>query len=237
MKEMIEDVSGTGQGCGGRPSFSSCHLRTERGVVLVMVIVLSAVALLIMTTLIYMITTGTQVSGLQKRYKTALEAGAGGGDVFYQLIALRGETAGTNAFTANLNAFNLNSAVTTAANCTGVLSGATYTGWAAKLITPSTSWDSVNCDSSIHIDPNTPTSYDMKIELGATTKYTVYAKIVATTQGNTGGDTSLQTKGVVSANTGEVAVMAISYIYAIEAVSENSARNDERAKLSIVYQY
>jgi hypothetical protein len=182
-----------------------------------------------------MITTGTQASGLQKRYKTALEAGVGGGDVFYQLIALRGQEANTNAFTANLNSFSLNSAVTTAADCTGVLSGATYTGWAAKLITPSTSW--VNCDSSIHIDPNTASSYDMKIELGTAKKYSVYAKIVATTQGNTGGDGSILNKGVVSSNTGEVAVMPISYIYAIEAVSQNSARSDERAKLSIVYQY
>jgi hypothetical protein len=237
MKELMEDVSGTEQGRSGRHSFRSCHLRAERGVVLVMVIVLSAVALLIMTTLIYMITVGTQVSGLQKRYKTALDAGTGGGDVFYQLIALRGEPAGTNAFTANLNSapFNLNSAVTTSGGCTGVYNGATYTGWTAKLMTPSTSW--VNCDRSIHIDPNTPTSYDMKMELGATTKYSVYAKIVSTTEGNTGGDSSLLNKGVVSANTGEVAVMAISYIYAIEAVSENNARNDERAKLSIVYQY
>jgi hypothetical protein len=235
MKEMIKDVSGTGQERGGRSSFRSCHLRTERGVVLVMVIVLSAVALLIMTTLIYMITTGTQVSGLQKRYKTALDAGIGGGDVFYQLIGLRGETAGTNAFTANLNSFSLNSAVTTGGGCTGVLSSATYTGWAVKLITPSTSW--VNCDRSIHIDPATPTTYDMKFELGAATKYSVYAKIVATTAGNTGGDSTLANNPVVNSNSGEVAVVARPYMYAIEVVSQNSARNDERAKLSIVYQY
>jgi hypothetical protein len=235
MKEFTKDARGTGQGRCGRSSSRSCHLRTERGVVLVLVIVFSAVALLIITTLIYLITTGTQVSGLQKRYKTALEAGAGGSDVFYQLIALRGQAADTNAFEANLNSFNLNADLTTPGACTGVLSGATYTGLQAKLLTPSTSW--VNCDSSISIDPNTPTSYDMKIELGSTTKYSVYAKIVATTAGNTGVDNGLQNKGVVSANTGEVAVMPISYDYAIEAVSENSARTDARAKLSIMYQY
>ncbi len=235
MKEQKTDVRGTGQGRGGSSSSRSCHLRTERGVVLVVVIVLSAVALLIMTTLIYMITTGTQVSGLQKRYKTALEAGVGGSDVFYQLIALRAETAGTNAFKANLDSFSLNSALTTAGTCQGLLSATTYTGLAAKLLTPSTSW--VNCDRSVTIDPNTPTTYDMKIELGTTTKYSVYAKIVATTEGNTGGDESLLNRGVVDANSGLVAVMARPYIYAIEAVSENSARNDERAKLSIVYQY
>src|SRR5574341_78725 len=126
------------------------HLRSEKGVVLVIVLVLSAVALILMTTLIYMITTGTQISGLQKRYKTALEAGVGGGDIFYELIALRAETAGTSAFKSNLDLFNLNTSLTTAGTCTGIASGATYTGLAAKLMTPTTSWG--GCDSSLTIN-------------------------------------------------------------------------------------
>src|SRR5574341_2459701 len=77
------------------------YLGSERGIVLIVVIVLSAVALALMTALIYMITTGTQISGLQKNYKTALEAGVGGGDIFYQLIATRAETAGQASFDAN----------------------------------------------------------------------------------------------------------------------------------------
>jgi len=232
MNENKKDIREKEQRRSESSSFRSCYLRSERGVVLVMVIVLSAVALAIMTALIYMITIGTQVSGLQKRYKTALEAGVGGSDIFYQLIALRAETAGTNAFTANLNSFSINSAVTTTGACTGVLGGTNYTGLAAKLLTPSISW--VNCDRSISIDPYTPATYDMSIVLGT---YSVYAKIVATTTGNTGGDGSLENQGVVNANSGQVAVMARPYLYAIEAVSENSARIDERAKLSIVYQY
>lgn len=235
MKERKKEVREAGEGRCENASPRDCRRRSERGIVLVMVIVLSAVALLIMTTLIYMITTGTQVSGLQKRYMTALEAGVGGSDIFYQLIALRAETGSTNAFTANLSSFNLNPALTTSNACTGLLSAATYTGLAAKLMTPSTSW--VNCDRSLAIDPAVPTTYDMKIELGTATKYSVYAKIVATTEGNTGGDEDLMSNPVVNANTGEVAVVPRPYMYAIEAVSENSANRDERAKLSIVYQY
>ena len=48
------------------------HLRSEKGFVLIVVIVLSAVALTIVTALLYMIMSGSQISGLQKRYKTAL---------------------------------------------------------------------------------------------------------------------------------------------------------------------
>jgi hypothetical protein len=64
--------------------------------------------LALMTTLIYMITTGTRISGLQKRYKTALEAGLGGADIFYQVIALRGQIADISSFTATLNSYGLN---------------------------------------------------------------------------------------------------------------------------------
>lgn len=235
MNELKNDSSGTGKGHGGNLLFRSCSLRSEKGIVLLMVIVLSGVVLAVMTALIYMITTGTQVSGLQKRFKTAHEAGVGGGDIFFQLIALRAETASTDAFKANLDSFSLYTALTTSTGCQGTLSSTPYTGLAAKLLTPSTSW--VNCDRSISIDPTTPSTYDMRMEIGTGTKYTVYAKIVATTEGNTGGDEGLRNKGVVEANSGQVAVMAKPYIYAIETVSENSARIDERAKLSIVYQY
>lgn len=239
MKEQKKDVRETGQGRGGSSSPRGCHLRSEKGIVLVMVIVLSAVALLIMTTLIYLITTGTQVSGLQKRYKTALEAGIGGSNIFHQLIGLRAQTADTNAFTADLNSSSLNSALTTSNACWGVLSAATYTGLAAKLMTPSTSW--VNCDTSISIDPAVPATYDMSIELGTTTKYNVYAKIVATTEGNTAGATAhLRSGGVVRMRggaSGSITVMTKPYIHAIEVLSENSAQSDERAKLSVIYQY
>jgi hypothetical protein len=45
------------------------------------------------------------------------------------------------------------------------------------------------------------------------------------------------TGSVATSNTGLVAVTPISYLYAVEVVSENSARVDERAKLSVLYQF
>jgi hypothetical protein len=210
-------------------------VNTEKGIALLMVIILTAVALGIMTTLIYMITTGTRVSGLQKRYKTALEAGKGGADLFYQVIALRGETSGQASFLSNINTFGLNSSVTSTTACTGTSGGTTYEGIVAKMMTSSTTWS--GCNSSLTIDPSDPDSYDMKADLGTGPKYTVYAKIVAVSDGNSGGDEGLLNKGVVSANTGEVSVMSIPFLYAVEVVSENAANPNERAKLSILYQY
>ena len=216
---------------GGRSGISS-----EKGVVLVVVLVLCAVSLALMTALIYMITTGTRVSGLQKRYKTALEAGLGGAEVFYQVIALRGQIADINSFKSTLNSYGLNADINDPPACEGTNGGTTYNGIRAKIMASNSTWVP-NCDSSLTIDPLDSNTYDMKAELGTTTKYNVYAKIVSTFDGNSGADTGLLNKGVVSANTGEVTVQSIPYLYTMEVVSENTANPDERAKLSVLYQY
>jgi len=210
------------------------RLRSEKGVVLVVVIVLSAVALLIMTTLIYMVTTGTQISAHQKNYKTALEAGIGcGGEIFYTLINTRAHGGKIAFLTNELSDYNINMLVETPSTCSGMVSLATYTGFAARLMSSSTTWE--NCDRFITIDPADASTYDMKTQCGTTTRYDTYAKIVATSPGNTGGDDDLVNRGVI--DTGKIAVQPMPYLYAIEVYSENSSKVGERAKLSILYQY
>jgi len=77
----------------------------------------------------------------------------------------------------------------------------------------------------------------MKVELGTDIKYNVFVKIVETIDGNTGADPDLMEEEVDSAGKSKVPVKKIPYFYAVEVVSENSARIDERAKLSILYEY
>lgn len=212
--------------------------RSEKGIVLVVVLILSAVVLAIMTALIYMITSGTQVSGLQKRYKTSLDAARGGSEIFYQVIGLRGVTADDTTFMTALSNASLPSSLSIlATTCSGVSVGGTpYSDpWQAKLMTPTASWTS--CNSAVTIDPNDPTTYDMSVQMGATTKYNVYAKIVQTIEGNSGGDLSLYNKGVVSTGSGEIQVMPKPYLYDIEVMASNSTNTSERAKYSILYQY
>ena len=227
----------------------------EKGIALVMILVLSAIALAIMAGLIYMITTGTQVSGMQKRYKTALEAGVGGSDITYYFIGLRGEPSSTSSSLSALS--TVSPALTTSGSCTGTnRDGIAFTGFAAKLNTPSTSWSSACNTDSFAITPNitcSPTTctngvpgsssstctYDLRLDLGASPypTYRVYAKIVDTVEGNSGGEEGLLGKGVVYAGSGEISVMKIPYLYTIEVDAENAANPSERAKLSILYQY
>jgi hypothetical protein len=201
-----------------------------------MVLVVSAVALVVVTTMIYMATTGTKVSGLQKRYMTALEAAMAGGEIFFQVIATRAESTSQAKLASDLNVYNIPLTATTPATCIGTLvSGATYTGLAAKLMTPSPVW--VGCDKSVSIDPAVASTYDMTIKIGTGAVYDVYGKITATTDGNTGGNDEnvLWKYGVVSAR--EIPVSPRSYHYTLEVHAENTARTGDRAKLSILYQY
>jgi len=191
-------------------------LFNEKGIALVMVLVLSVIALAIMAGLIYMITTGTQISGMQKRYKTALEAGLGGADITYQLIAARGDP--------NIPLTNF---LITASNVGGV------DCLTPKLNSPTSSWPAA-CSNSLTIDPNTQATYDMRFDLGS---YRAYAKIADTVEGNSGPDSGLIKGGVVAANTGEINVMSMPYLYTIEVDAENPNNSAERAKLSILYQY
>jgi hypothetical protein len=204
-------------GCG---IFRNLHskIRNEKGIALVMVLVLSAIILVIMAGLIYMLTTGTQLSGMQKRYKTALEAGMGGTEVTYQLIAARGNP--------NIPLTNF---LITASNVGGV------DCLTPKLNQPTSSWPAA-CNNFLTIDPDTQSTYDMQFDVGTAPTYRVYAKIADTVMGNSGGDEGLLKGGVVH-STGEINVASIPFLYTIEVDAQNQTNPAERAKLSILYQY
>lgn len=193
----------------------------ENGIALVMVLILSAIALAIMAGLIYMVTSGTQISGMEKRYKTALEAGSGGADIQYQIIALRMDNPASlvNEF-GFLNNFN----IPISQQCLN-----------DKLLHSTSAW--THCAPAMSEITTGPTSFDMSFELGANPTFTVYTKIVDTVEGNSGGDEGLRGKGVVASGTGEIEVVHRPYLYSIEVDSENAANPSERAKLSILYQY
>lgn len=222
----------------------------EKGVALVLVLILAVVSLLIMAGLLYMITSSTQISGMQKKYKTALDAGFGGADIAYQFIGLRGDEGLTSSFQTLLSSItpSINPVITTpdgsgTGDCSGIdISGVTYHGLAAKLMTPTRNLDgtsnwSADCDRTMSIIPGTATSYDMQFELGTGPTYIVYAKIVDTVEGNSPIDQGLGGEGVVVAGTGVVTVMKMPYLYTMEMDAQDATNPSERAKLSILYQY
>lgn len=192
-------------------------IRNEEGIAMAMVLVISAILLAIMSAMMYMMISGTQLMGLQKRYNTAYEAAMGGADFAYQFIALRSDPL----------LAGLTESVTMSSTCQS-----------DKLLKATANWNTA-CDKSLTIDPATSTSYDMYIDLGTGTKYRVYAKIVDTIPGNTGGTTSsqLMTGGTTFIGGGGGNMTVVPYLYTIELDSENTSNPQERAKLSVLYEY
>jgi hypothetical protein len=183
------------------------YLRNEKGFAMVFVLILAAISLAMTLAMLIMVSRGSYVSGQQKRFRTAVEAGRGGMEAMFQLISNRGST----------------DALYTMPNALAVQK---------KLAGPLGTWGGL--DNSSTIDPTVNTSYDMTIDLGA---YRVYAKIVDTVDGNSGSDEGLVKTAVVNAGSGEVTVVSVPYLYTIEVLSQSTTNATERSKLSVLYQY
>jgi uncharacterized protein (UPF0333 family) len=201
-------------------------LGNQRGVALAMVLVIAAIALAVIGTLIYMLTSGTQISGMHKRYNTALEAATGAESIMYAVIGAREPgtvgIGGVNlSFTDPTGCFRAKIANSTVFNADPDWSGTS--GWG-------------DCDSSMAIDiTNTPNAtYDFSADLG---DYMAFGKIVNTITGNSGASTGLVKSGVVAANSGETTSVSRPYTYGIEVEARNPNNPEERSRLSILYQY
>lgn len=180
---------------------------SERGIALILVLVLSAIGLIVMTTVLYVITMGTQISGSEKRYRTAHEAALGGIDVIRKIIqdqtnsSVPGVTINypNGSFLAKLNAASL-----------------------------------AGSDTNVSIDPNTSSTYDISIDIG-NPPYRVYAKMVQKQQGNTNkGYRNVRIKtGVVPADPG-MGEIHFTY-YTMTILAQKASNPNERVRMDLVH--
>lgn len=193
---------------------------SQSGIALVLVLIISVIALAIMAALVSMLVSGTQISGMQKRYRTVQEAGLGGADVTYLMIAARGDPS------IPLTGFSI-PAMDVGTGHTNCLTD--------KLNKATANWASA-CSNTVSINPTDAATYDMTFQIGAGQSYTVYSKIVDTVLGNSGGDEGLVKGGVVSSS-GEITVLSVPYLYTLEVDTQSTSNPSERAKYSILYEY
>lgn len=220
-------------------------LKNERGIALVMVLVLSVIVLAITAGLIYTVTQGTRFSGVQRMYKTALDANIGGVEIFEHMIIRRDSTKITS-FIDDLNSsLSLGAAFSPKMidnSCTGTDKfGNTYTNILAKMLAPTVNFNgsanwSAGCNTSLSIDPDDDATYDFSFQLGtAPNIYDVYAKIANTVEGNAAFDLALRKTGVVKGKGG--LVPHIGYLYALEVLAQPLINPRARAKTSILFEY
>jgi len=224
-------------------------LKNEKGIALVMVLILSLIALAIVSTLLYLVMQGTKSSEYFKRYETALDAGHGGSEIAASLISNRG-TLVVPALSGFFSGINLPT------QCICGFDADPYdeiyplpspdTCLCRKLCMPAYKSDSTymwgaagpGACNAVSMDPTS--NYDMQFSLpgiGSLT-YQVSAEIVDTTVGVTDlSGEQLSCGSGVAYQCGTFSGPPTPYLYRIEMNAQPSSNATERARLSVLYEY
>jgi hypothetical protein len=220
----------------GRPRRRSPLIRSEKGLALVTVLVLSLICLSVISTLLYMVIQGTRFSGFYKRYETAREAALGGAELGADLILDRGAlsvpglalTSTSGSFTScdcgdpddpNDNLDNFGAGVRTCL--------------CDKLCDATADWPA--CSFTLNPTDTPDLWFDLT---GINTTYRVSVKIVDTIRGNSDlSGEELGGTGVVSSTSGLITAPPMPYLYRVEINSEDTGDLEERARYSALYAF
>ena len=206
-----------------------------KGMALVMVLVIVTVSASLIAVVMYFALTGTEISGLQRRYESSKDASLGAIDIAVKEMIPRvisGET-----LTGVVGTFQ--SITTVVSSITPRSSGNTC--FTSKLKNVTGSWDSTCPDTSDsqRIDPTT--NPDITFNLRSTESgknFTVNLKIIDTIDGNSDtSGVSLSTGGVVDTGSGAFSGKHYPYLYTIATEGKLQNSTTERANLEVLYAY
>ncbi|MGE5299641.1 MAG: hypothetical protein ACM3MB_01605 [Acidobacteriota bacterium] len=213
-------------------------LRNEKGIALVLVLMLSLMGLAMVAALLLMVTQSTGVSGYHRVFRSAEDAGLGGASITAEFIrtnipaAVMGYTlSDLSDHVGNLAALNANNPCIV-----------------QKLTLPTANWSSCTSDPAYDnsVDPTRFT--DFRFTLNDTFgwvglrdyNYTVFTKIVNTIPGNTdtGGlaPGALRGPGVIDSQ-GRISPAATPTLYRVEVQAQATNNPTESSKYSVLYAY
>lgn len=211
-------------------------IRNEKGIALVMALMLTLISLTIAMTLLYMIIQGIKTSASNKRYQNIREASYGGVELLTKDVI-------PTVFSGFSSSVSIKNKFTSLDNIDA-------SGCLGQKITLQTSQWNSSCVSS---DYNAKSGYDIAFNLYATTgqPYRIFAKIVDTqgrkffipdgsyiqSAGNT--DSSglmLEGAGTTESNR-YISPPHFPYVYRIEVLGERTINPGEQSKLSALYAY
>ena len=197
----------------------------NNGFALVTSLMLTLLSLTIVMSLLYMITQGIKVSGLNKKYKTAMEASYGGAELFTKDMlpfVMKNYSSSTLATDIAGN-FGAVSPVIGSQSCLQ-----------AKLKNATQNWPAA-CGNTLNPKDRPDITYTMQATSG--NPFQVYSKIVDTVNGNT--DLSgLQLEGAGVAESQSVLTpQHFPYIYRVEIQGERQSDTAAQANLEVLYAY
>lgn len=196
------------------------YLKNEKGVALAMALVLAVISLAFASSLMYISTRGAKMSGLEKRYKTALGASKGGIQLSSNIVGAGGNDASALASFDDTNCLN------------------------AKLFNKTAEWATTGCPGADQRNADPFTRPDVFFVLGAAPDdYVVSVKIIDTIEGNSppvsgGSGETVDVKGVVEGGRGQSGIIVplhMPFLYTIEVVSRSNTNPDEIAQVTYLY--
>jgi hypothetical protein len=211
-------------------------LENEDGIALVMVLILSLIALAIISTLIYLVLQGTKLSGAYKRYETSHEASIGGTEIFKAFLSNQGNLvlSGLVNYPKTCNCGDPDVVGDNTFSDGSALTG-DYVCLCAKICDPTASWPS-SCSTSL--DPTSSPDLQFSLSGIGSTTYEVSSKIVDTTIGNSDrSGLNLGGTAVSSSSAGMITAPPLPYLYRVEVNSENTTSPAEKSRLSVLYAY
>lgn len=206
----------------GRVPATPAILGNERGMALVMALILGLIGMLMIASLLYMAGTGSWTGGSKKRYQTALEASYGGMDFFAKEIIQNG-ISGT--------------ALSAMGNYKGMLTPGNDADFATKL---TTAGNVKVFDGVYPFYPNAvPPDATLTLLMTAPTpNIIVNSTILSTSSGNSGTSANvLVGGGVVSNSSGTVTPQHIPYLFQTDTQGQSAVNSQEKARLSSIYAY
>ncbi len=198
-------------------------IQDEKGVALVITLILALIGMLMVSSVIYMVQTGVWASGSRKHYQLALDAAHGGLNILTR-----------DAVQAGIQG----SALSAIGNYGGLLIGATSDACFQQKLTKTTA-DWSNCVLADLANPTVSPDAVFTLTFPAPQpNMVVNAKIVNTGRGNSSTSQNvLETGGVVNNNSGAVTPQHIPYLYQTEVLAQSEVNPRERAWLSAIYAY
>lgn len=209
-------------------------LRNENGIALVTSLMLTLISLAIIMALLYMITAGTQLSGMQKRYSTAMEASYGATEIVTKDIIPFVFRDIASATLSN----DLTTTYNVAGNSLNLTLSTTQACFEAKIqgIDPTSGLWPPNCDLASSPVSNPDLTMQLPSQNGQS-PYTIYSKIVSTKLGNS--DTSglnLIGSGVAEASN-IVYPQSQPFLYKVEIQGQKQGDTSISANLEVLYAY
>jgi hypothetical protein len=203
------------------------------GVALVLVLMIVVISAGLLAVVMYYTLSGSEISGLQRRYETSKEASLGAIDIFTKELipsVLQNQAAGLSGVAAALTqgAGVVNSIAADSGRNACFLN---------KLTRSSANWGGGTCDTGTDPNVNSDITFRLVSTAGGQ-PFQVNLKIIDTVAGNSSlSGVTLEGAGVVETGSGTISVVPMPYLYTFVAEGRLPSNTTARANFETLYAY